>query len=323
MCKAAAAQAGPGCSTVSVLFEPRMKILLFGKNGQLGWELQRSLAPLGEVLAPDRHDLDFCGDLLDLDGLKDTVMRVQPDVIVNAAAYTAVDRAESDAAAAHAVNARAPGVLAEAAGALGAWLVHYSSDYVFDGSGTRPWAEGDVTGPLSIYGKTKLEGERRVRAACPQHLILRSSWVYSARRDNFAKNMLRLAGAQEALTVVNDQFGAPTGADLLADITAHMLIRAREAGDATLSGTYHAAAAGETSWHGYATFVIEMACAAGVLPQTRSITVKPTPSAAFPTPARRPHNSRLDTAKLQNAFGLHLPAWQRGVARMLEEMRGC
>jgi dTDP-4-dehydrorhamnose reductase len=297
-----------------------MKILLFGKNGQVGWELQRSLAPLGEVLAPDRHGGDFCGDLLDLDGLKDTVMQVRPDVIVNAAAYTAVDQAESDATLAHAVNALAPEALAEAAGAVGAWLVHFSSDYVFDGSGSRPWVEDDMTGPLNVYGRTKLEGERRIRTACTKHLILRTSWVYSARRENFVKTILRLARESEELTVVDDQFGAPTGADLLADITAHMLLSTRDVRSATFSGTYHAAAAGETSWHGYAGFVLDSAGAAGMARPRSSLAVIPVPTATFSTPARRPLNSRLNTAKLQKSFGLQLPAWQRGVAQMLAKM---
>jgi dTDP-4-dehydrorhamnose reductase len=297
-----------------------MKILLFGKNGQVGWELQRSLAPLGEVIAPDRHGGACCGDLLDLDGLRDTVMQLRPDVIVNAAAYTAVDAAERDEATAHAVNAQAPGVLAEAAAALGAWLVHYSSDYVFDGSGNRPWIEEDMTGPLGVYGSTKLEGERRIQSACTRHLILRTSWVYSARRENFAKNILRLARERDVLTVVDDQFGAPTSADLLADITAHMLTRTRDTGPATLSGIYHAAAAGETSWHAYACFVLDSARAAGMVLRASPATVKPVATAAFPSPARRPHNSRLNTAKLQRTFGLHLPCWQSGVARVLAEL---
>ncbi len=297
-----------------------MKILLFGKNGQVGWELQRSLAPLGEVIAPERHGGDFCGDLLDPDGLKDTVMQLRPDVIVNAAAYTAVEAAESDEAAAHAVNAQAPEVLAEAAAALGAWLVHYSSDYVFDGRGSRPWVEDDITGPLNAYGRTKLEGEQRIQSACPRHLILRTGWVYSVRRENFATTMLRLARERDMLTVVDDQFGAPTGADLLADVTAHMLLHTRDAGAAALSGIYHAAAAGETSWHAYACFVLDSARAAGMALQASSATVKPVPTAAFPALARRPHNSRLNTAKLQSTFGLRFPAWQIGVARMLAEL---
>ncbi len=296
-----------------------MKILLFGKNGQVGWELQRSLAPLGELIALDRHSPDWCGDLADADGISETVRQIRPDVIVNAAAYTAVDRAESDAESTYKVNAIGPGVLATAAQAIGAWLVHYSTDYVFDGSGSKPWEEGDSTGPLNVYGRTKLEGERRIAAHCAQHLILRTSWVYSARGGNFAKTMLRLAGEREQLSVINDQFGAPTGADLLADVTAHMLRRAQEAGSSRLAGIYHAAAAGETSWHGYAGFVIDSARAAGTALKASSATVVPLPTTAFPTPAVRPHNSRLNTARLQNTFGLQLPAWQSGVKRMLAE----
>ena len=297
-----------------------MKILLFGKNGQVGWELQRSLAPLGELVALDRHDKNFCGNLANPDGLRDTVRQICPDVIVNAAAYTAVDKAESDTVEAHAVNAEAPGVLAEAAQALGAWLVHYSTDYVFDGSGSKPWEEGDPTGPLSVYGRTKLEGEQRIAARCTHHLILRTSWVYSARGGNFAKTMLRLANERDSLTVINDQFGAPTGADLLADVTAHVLRRVQGGGSSSLAGIYHAAAAGETSWHGYAGFVINTACAAGMALKASSAAVMPVPTTAFPTPAVRPHNSRLNTARLQNTFGLQLPVWQSGVKRLLAEI---
>lgn len=296
-----------------------MKILLFGKNGQVGWELQRSLAPLGEIVALDRHDQTFCGDLANPEGLRDTVRQIRPDVIVNAAAYTAVDKAETDPTTAQLINVAAPEALARAATAVGAWLVHYSTDYVFDGSGSKPWEEGDATGPLSVYGRTKLEGEQRIADHCAQHLILRTSWVYAARGGNFAKTMLRLAGEREQLTVINDQFGAPTGADLLADVTAHMLRRVQEAGSPGLAGIYHAAAAGETSWHGYAGFVIDSARAAGMALKASSATVVPVPTTAFPTPAVRPHNSRLNTARLQNTFGLQLPAWQNGVKRMLAE----
>ncbi len=297
-----------------------MKILLLGKNGQVGWELQRSLAPLGELIALDRHSIDLCGDLADPAGLKDTVRQVRPDVIVNAAAYTAVDKAESDPATAHAINAAAPEALAQAAAAVGAWLVHYSTDYVFDGSGSRPWEEGDPTGPLSVYGRTKLVGEQRIAAHCARHLILRTSWVYAARGSNFAKTMLRLAGERDQLRVISDQFGAPTGADLIADVTAHMLRRAAQAGCPGLAGIYHLAAGGETSWHGYAGFVIDTACAAGMALKATSATVTPVSTTAFPTPAVRPHNSRLNTASLRSTFGLQLPAWQSGVTRMLAEM---
>lgn len=297
-----------------------MKILLLGKNGQVGWELQRSLAPLGELIALDRHSTELCGDLADLSGISATVRSVRPDVIVNAAAYTAVDKAESDAAAAHAVNAQAPGVLAEAASAVGAWLVHYSTDYVFDGHGSQPWEESDPTSPLGVYGQTKLEGEQRITALCAKHLILRTSWVYGARGGNFAKTMLRLAGERDRLTVINDQFGAPTGADLLADITAHMVRTALPGAPDRFAGIYHVAAAGETSWHGYARFVVDWAHAAGLALKTSPAGVDPVPTSAFPTPAVRPHNSRLNTAKLRDSFGLHLPAWQVGVVRMLTEI---
>ncbi len=294
------------------------KILLLGKNGQVGWELQRSLAPLGEVIALDSRSTIYCGDLTNLAGLADTVAAIKPDVIVNAAAHTAVDKAESEPDLARTVNALAPGVLAEAAQRCGAWLVHYSTDYVFDGSGEQPWLETDATGPLSVYGRTKLEGEQRIAAACENHMIFRTSWVYAARGGNFAKTMLRLAKERDRLTVINDQFGAPTGADLLADVTAHAIRSA--VAQPQLAGLYHLAAAGETTWHGYAHFVIEHAARAGVALKTTPENIDSVPTSAFPTPATRPHNSRLDTHKLQAAFGLTLPNWQQGVARMLTEI---
>jgi dTDP-4-dehydrorhamnose reductase len=294
------------------------KILLLGKNGQVGWELQRSLAPLGEVIALDSRSTEYCGDLTDLAGLVNTVDALKPDVIVNAAAHTAVDKAESEPELARTVNALAPGVLAEAAQRCGAWLVHYSTDYVFDGSGERPWLETDATGPLSVYGRTKLEGEQRIAAACENHLIFRTSWVYAARGGNFAKTMLRLAKERDRLTVINDQFGAPTGADLLADVTAYAIRSA--VAQPQLAGLYHLVAAGETTWHGYAHFVIEHAARVGVTLKTTPENIDSVPTSAFPTPATRPHNSRLDTHRLQAAFGLTLPNWRQGVARMLTEI---
>ncbi|MDO9186297.1 MAG: dTDP-4-dehydrorhamnose reductase [Bacteroidia bacterium] len=297
-----------------------MKILLLGRSGQVGWDLQRSLAPLGEVIALDRCSTELCGDLADLAGISATVRQVRPDVIVNAAAYTAVDKAEGDVATAHLVNAEAPSALAEAANAVGAWLVHYSTDYVFDGSGSKPWKESDPTGPLNVYGRTKLEGEQRIAARCAKHLILRTSWVYAARGGNFAKTMLRLARERDRLSVIDDQFGAPTGADLLADLTAHMVRSALSGTTGDLAGIYHAAAAGETSWHGYARFVVDYASKAGLDLKASPARVDPVPTTAFPTPATRPHNSRLNTAKLQDRFGLYFPAWQQGVARMLTEI---
>ena len=293
-----------------------MKILLFGKNGQVGWELQRSLAPLGELVALDADSRELCGDFTDLDGLIQTIRAVAPDVIVNAAAHTAVDKAESEPELVRTINALAPGMLAREAQRCNAWLIHYSTDYVFDGSGDRPWRETDSTAPLSVYGATKLEGEQLIRQSGCKHLIFRTSWVYGARGGNFAKTMLRLAQERDSLTVIDDQIGAPTGADLLADVTAHAIRAARP----ELSGLYHLVAAGETSWHGYAGFVLDHARRAGIALKVAPDAIQPVPTSAFPTPAKRPLNSRLDTAKLRSAFGLTLPMWQNGVARMLAEV---
>ncbi|MBS0315650.1 MAG: dTDP-4-dehydrorhamnose reductase [Proteobacteria bacterium] len=298
-----------------------MKILLFGKDGQLGWELQRSLAPLGELVALGHGGsalhAELHADFSRPEALARTIEAVRPQVVVNAAAYTAVDKAESEPELARSVNAVAPGVLAAAAARIGALLVHYSTDYVFDGSGSRPWRESDATGPLSVYGAAKLEGERLIQAAGPQHLIFRTSWVYAARGGNFAKTMLRLAKERERLTVIDDQFGAPTGAELLADVTAHAVFATLR--DPAKAGLYHLAAAGETSWHGYARFVLAEAQAAGVALKAGPDAVEPVLTSAFPTAAKRPANSRLDTAKLHEAFGLRMPDWQVGVARMLAE----
>jgi dTDP-4-dehydrorhamnose reductase len=298
-----------------------MRILLFGKNGQVGWELQRSLAPLGELVA---LDFDTPGplkaDFTQPSTLAATVRAVRPDVIVNAAAHTAVDKAESEADLARTINATAPGVLAREAAASGAWLVHYSTDYVFDGSGSAPRSEDAPTGPLSVYGRTKLEGEDLIRASGCRHLVLRTSWVYAARGGNFARTMLRLAAERERLTVIDDQIGAPTGADLLADVTAHALRAA--AAQPGLGGTYHAVAAGETSWHGYARFVIDWARRHGQAIKVAPEALLPIPTSAYPTAARRPLNSRLATEKLRSAFGLALPQWQAGVERMLAEVLG-
>lgn len=296
-----------------------MRILLFGRDGQVGWELQRSLAPLGEVVALGSKGRDgLCGDFTDAEGVARTVRQVRPDAIVNAAAYTAVDRAESEPAVAEQVNAVAPGAIAGAAAEVGAWLVHYSTDYVFDGSGTRPWREADPTGPLSVYGRTKLAGEQRIAQANGRHLVLRTSWVYGSRGGNFAKTMLRLARERDRLTVVDDQFGAPTGADLLADVTAHALRTLAQGGGQP--GIYHVAAAGETTWHAYARFVVGKAQQAGETFKAGPDAIDAVPSSAFATAAARPHNSRLDTSRFRTTFGLVLPPWQQGVARMLEEI---
>ncbi len=293
-----------------------MRVLLLGANGQVGWELRRSLAPLGELIALDRQsmgDADFARP----DSLAALVERVAPDVIVNAAAHTAVDKAESEPELAQALNAAAPGVLARAAAARGALLVHYSTDYVFDGSGTQARDEDAATGPLSVYGHSKLAGEQAIRESGARHLILRTSWVYGARGQNFPKTMVRLAQERAALRVIDDQVGAPTGADLLADVTAHALrgVQAQPA----LAGTYHVAAAGETSWHGLAHLAIDTARALRPELPWRVERIDPIPTSDYPTPARRPLNSRLDTTRLQAAFGLQMPPWQGGVRRMLTE----
>ena len=240
------------------------------------------------------------------------------DVVVNCAAFTKVDAAEDEPERAHAVNVVGPENVAHACARAGAALIHISTDYVFSGSQRRPYEIDDETGPLSVYGRTKLAGEHAISAANPRHLILRTSWVYAARGGNFAKTMLKLARERDRLTVIDDQFGAPTGADLLADVTAHALRSLRAGGGA--AGTYHVAAAGETTWNGYARFVVGKAQQAGEKLKAGPEQVEPVPTSAFPTPARRPHNSRLDTSRFRAAFELALPPWQQGVARMLQEI---
>ena len=297
-----------------------MKILLLGKNGQVGWELQRALSVLGEVVALDRHPAatpygTLVGDLADLAGLREAIRSVSPQVIVNAAAYTAVDKAETDRELAHTINALASQVMAEEAKSLDALLVHYSTDYVFDGTGTAPWKETDAVAPVNYYGATKLEGEQLIVASGCKHLIFRTSWVYAARGNNFAKTMLRLAKDRESLNVIADQIGVPTGADLLADVAVAALQKALV--NPELCGIYHLAPAGETSWHAYASYVIDFARAHGEVLAVE--TISPIPTSEYPTPASRPLNSRLATDKLRDTFSLHLPDWQSGVTRMLME----
>lgn len=294
-----------------------MKILLLGKNGQVGWELQRSLAPLGHLIFLDRHTVDgLCGDLADLVALRATIRQVKPDVIVNAAAYTAVDKAETDTELVSRVNGLACQVLADEAASLGAWLVYYSSDYVFNGRNSTPWRESDAVAPLNHYGVSKLAGERAIISSGCKHLIFRTSWVYSSRGNNFALTMLRLARERESLNVIADQFGAPTGADLIADVTALAIQQVLWRPE--LSGLYHLAASGEVSWYGYASHVIDFARSNGEALAVTSI--NPIETSAYPTPACRPLNSRLDTQKLRDNFSLNLPDWQSGVTRMLREV---
>ena len=294
-----------------------MKILLLGKNGQVGWELQRSLAPLGELIALDRQTVDgLCGDWSDIDALRSTIRKVKPDVIVNAAAYTAVDKAEAEIDLVDLVNGQASRVMAEEAASLDAWLIHYSTDYVFSGQGATPWREADLVAPVNRYGASKLAGEQAIIASGCKHLIFRTSWVYAARGNNFAKTMLRLAREHEALNVIADQIGAPTGAELIADVTALALQKVRL--NSELTGIYHLAASGEVSWHGYADYVINFARSQGELLTVK--VVNPIDTTDYPTPARRPLNSRLNTQKLRDNLSLYLPDWQSGITRMLREV---
>lgn len=296
------------------------KILLLGANGQVGWELQRSLAPLGKLIACDRQQCD----LADLACLQEFILQEQPDLIVNASAFTAVDKAESEPEIARTINAEAVRVLADMANKLGAWLVHYSTDYVFDGTGNQPFNEEAPANPLNVYGHTKLEGEMHIRASGCQHLIFRTSWVYAARGSNFAKTMLRLAKEKTELKIVADQIGAPTSAELIADVTAFVLARLQY--DPELrqraGGTYHLAAGGAVSWHGFARFIIAEAVLVGAVLMTNPDSVYPIKSAEYPLPAKRPANSRLDTGKLHQTFGVTLPPWESHARRMIKELIG-
>lgn len=293
-----------------------MNILLFGKTGQVGWELQRALAPLGTVTAVDVKSTTYCGDFSNPEGVAETVRRVRPDVIVNAAAHTAVDKAETEREFAELLNATSVEAIAVEAEKLGAWLIHYSTDYVFPGTGETPWLETDAVAPLNVYGETKLAGEKAVQENCTKHLIFRTSWVYAGKGNNFAKTMLRLAKDRPELSVINDQFGAPTGAELLADCTAHAIRTALHKPE--VAGLYHLVASGTTTWHDYAELVFAEAKAAGMELAIEKLNAVPT--SAYPTPARRPTNSRLNTEKFQRQFDLVLPDWQVGVKRMLAEL---
>ena len=295
-----------------------IKILLFGKNGQIGWELQRSLAPLGKLITLDRRDLHYCGDLANPAGIAHTLQTIHPDIIVNAAAYTAVDQAENEPELAFRINAEAPELLARQAEQIGAWLIHYSTDYVFNGSGNYPWRETDLTSPINTYGLSKLRGEEEIRKSNCKYMILRTSWVYAARGKNFIKTILRLAQEKEQLTIIDDQIGAPTSAELLADITAQAIPKLLKHPEK--SGIYHVAAGGEISWYSYARFLLDFACKHDIPIKARPDTIIPVHSETFVTAAKRPLNSRLNTEKFRNTFQLYLPHWQTAVTRMLEEI---
>ena len=294
-----------------------MKILLTGKHGQLGFELQRSLAPVAQVVAISRKECD----LADGDALRQLVRSIKPELIVNAAAYTAVDRAESEPAPAAAINATVPGILGEEAARLGSWVMHYSTDYVFDGDNPDAYRESDATHPQSVYGKTKRAGELALQQSGARHLIFRTSWVVGAHGNNFAKTMLRLASERDSLSVVADQYGAPTSAALLADITAQLVGRVRREGSADFPfGLYHLTAGGVTTWHEFACFIIEQARQAGKPLKTMAQNIRPIATAEYPLPAKRPANSHLDTTLFRNTFNLELPHWQLGIHHVLQQI---
>lgn len=294
-----------------------MSILLLGKDGQVGWQLQRSLAPHGQVIVCGRAECD----LADPDRIRSVVREVRPSVIVNAAAYTAVDRAESEGAVARCINAEAPGVLAEEAASLGALLVHYSTDYVYDGSKAEPWVETDPANPQSVYGASKLAGEEAIRVAGGRSLIFRTSWVFGARGGNFVKTILRLAREKESLGVVDDQVGSPTPAALIATVTGVVLamLRRGESLESGESRLYHLAAARPVSWCEFARTIVALA---GAMPgfdlRMKAEAIRAITTAEYPTPARRPANSRLDCRRLEHDFGLQMPDWQPYLERMLQ-----
>ncbi|MGH8553207.1 MAG: dTDP-4-dehydrorhamnose reductase [Methylococcales bacterium] len=292
-----------------------MKILLFGKNGQIGWELQRALAPLGQVIALDHEECNLAGPPA---AIRAAVRAIQPNWIVNAAAYTAVDKAENERVLARVLNAEVPEILAHEAVHSGSWLVHYSTDYVFDGTGDKPWRETDSVAPLSVYGQTKLAGDQAIVASGCRHLIIRTCWVFGASGANFAKTIVRLARERDQLSVIDDQIGAPTGAELLADASAHAMRSAMRRPE--LCGVYHVAAAGEVSWYGYACFVLDLVSRLGVPLKAGSHSIHAVPTDEYLTAAKRPLNSRLDTTKFQSTFALRMTDWQSGVSRMLHEL---
>lgn len=294
-----------------------MKILLLGKNGQVGWELQRSFSPLGELIALGKNETSsLCGDITNEIGITKTINLIKPTIIVNAAAYTAVDNAEKESETSFLVNAHALERLAAEALANDAWLIHYSTDYVFNGRGSTPWLESDNPDPVNMYGKGKLAGEKIIQASGCKHLIFRTSWVYGLIGNNFVKTILRLSKEKETLSIVADQIGAPTGADLLADVTAYCALQALN--NPSLSGLYHLSAAGEVSWCDYAKYIVDTAIGLGHKFQIK--TILPIPTADYRTLAERPLNSRLNTDKLKTNFSLTLPHWSVGVERLIKEI---
>ncbi|WP_338804096.1 dTDP-4-dehydrorhamnose reductase [Xenorhabdus griffiniae] len=293
-----------------------MRILLFGKNGQVGWELQRALAPLGEVFALSSTSKEYHADFLKPEKLSDTILQINPNIIVNATAYTAVDKAESDKDSAQKINSDSVAILAKTAQDIGAWFIHYSTDYVFNGSGEIAWQENDTPDPLNIYGETKLAGENAIINSCNNYLIFRTSWVYASKGSNFAKTMLNLGKKHSQLSIINDQFGAPTSAELIADCTAHAIRFVLE--NPNVAGLYHLTASGTTTWYAYAKLVFDEARKHHVDLKIKNII--PITTAEYPLPAKRPNNSRLNTNKFEKTFGLKLPDWKMGIIRMINEI---
>lgn len=297
-----------------------MKILLLGKNGQVGFELDRSLQPLGQVYALDRHSNadGLCGDVANFDAMTHVFDQIRPDIVVNGAAYTAVDKAETDTVQAELINHLAVKHLAELAKQHQALLIHYSTDYVFDGTGETAWTEEDSTGPINVYGQTKRQGELALEQSGANFINLRTSWVYGTHGNNFIKTMLKLGASRETLGIIADQIGSPTGASLIADITAQIIRQYQLNPTSIEMGHYHLAARGECSWYDYAKFIFDVAREMGADLKVKQVNAIGT--ADYPTPAKRPHNSRLNTSKLQRNFSLHLPHWQQGVRQVLGEL---
>jgi dTDP-4-dehydrorhamnose reductase len=295
------------------------KILLTGKYGQVGWELQRTLAPLGDIIAVSRQEMD----LADPDSIIKVIRQVRPSLIVNAAAYTAVDKAESESDLALAVNGVAPGIMAEEAKRLNAAIIHYSTDYVFDGTGKQPYAEDDAPNPLNVYGRTKLAGEQAIQAVGIPHLILRTSWVYGARGKNFLLTVLRLSKERDELKIVNDQYGAPTWSRMLAEVTSQIVAQSfsplyrQPTPIQDVSGIYHAVSTGSTSWHGFAAKILE-STPGRALPAPPKLV--PIPTSGYPLPATRPRNSCLSNEKLMRTYGLTIPSWEESLALCLRDI---
>ncbi|NOU21879.1 MAG: dTDP-4-dehydrorhamnose reductase [Methyloglobulus sp.] len=294
-----------------------MKILLTGATGQVGWELARTLLPLGEVIAVNRDQ----ADLADLNALRAVIWQHKPNVIVNPAAYTAVDKAETEQELAFLVNAEAPCVLAEEAKKIGALLIHYSTDYVFDGTQSLPYTEEDRPNPINVYGQSKLAGEQAIQSVACDYLILRTSWVYTGRGNNFLKTILRLAAEREELKIVADQIGSPTWARLIAETTAHIVRQAmlERQGNSFNSNIYHLTSSGSTSWHGFAQKIVDIVREQGKL-ELKNRAIHPIPTTDYPLPAKRPANSRLSTHRLEQQFGLTLPSWDNALRLCMQEM---